>query len=55
MMKKFVFAVASLMMLTLVACGHVDGGPKKSEIDMVKEVTLAPIHLTGTTLCTYWE
>ena len=38
MMKKFVFAVASLMMLTLVACGHVDGGPKKSEIDMVKEV-----------------
>ena len=37
-MKKFVFAVASLMMLTLVACGHVDGGPKKSEIDMVEEV-----------------
>lgn len=39
-MKKFVvlMTVASLMMLTLVACGHVDGEPKKSEIDMVKEV-----------------
>lgn len=41
MKKKFVvMIVASLMMLTLVACGtgHVDDGPKKSEIDMVKEV-----------------
>ena len=39
-MRKFVvlMTVASLMMLTLVACGHVDGEPKKSEIDMVKEV-----------------
>ena len=40
-MKKFVvlMTVASLMMLTLVACsGHIDDGPKKSEIDMVEEV-----------------
>lgn len=39
-MRKFVvlMTVASLMMLTLVACGHVDGKPKKSEIDMVEEV-----------------
>ena len=40
-MKRFVvfLAVASLMMLTLVACsGHIDDGPKKSEIDMVEEV-----------------
>ena len=40
-MKKFVVicAVASLMMLTLAACGsHIDDGPKKSEMDMIKEV-----------------
>ena len=40
-MRKFVVicAVASLMMLTLAACGsHIDDGPKKSEIDMVEEV-----------------
>ena len=38
-MKKFVvFVVASLMMLTL-ACGtNNDFGPKKSEMDMIKEV-----------------
>lgn len=40
MMKKFVvFVVASLMMLTLVACsGHIDDGTKKSEMDMLEEV-----------------
>ena len=40
MMKKFVvFVVASLMMLTLAACGsHIDDGPKKSEFDMIEEV-----------------
>ena len=40
-MKKFVvFVVASLMMLTLVACGasHIEDGHKKSEFDMIKEV-----------------
>ena len=40
-MRKFVVicAVASLMMLTLVACGsHIDDGPKKSEFDMIEEV-----------------
>lgn len=40
-MRKFVVicAVASLMMLTLGACGsHINDGPKKSEIDMVEEV-----------------
>lgn len=40
MMKKFVvFVVASLMMLTLGACGcHINDGPKKSEFDMIEEV-----------------
>ena len=41
MTKKFVVicAVASLMMLTLAACGsHIDDGPKKSEFDMIEEV-----------------
>ena len=40
-MRKFVVicAVASLMMLTLAACGsHIDDGPKKSEFDMIEEV-----------------
>ena len=40
-MKRFVvfLAVASLMMLTLAACGsHIDDGPKKSEFDMIEEV-----------------
>jgi len=41
-MRKFVVicAVASLMMLTLGACGtsNTDDGPKKSEFDMIKEV-----------------
>ena len=40
-MRKYVVicAVASLMMLTLVACGsHIDDGPKKSEFDMIEEV-----------------
>ena len=40
-MKRFVvfLAVASLMMLTLVACsGHIDDGTKKSEFDMIEEV-----------------
>ena len=41
MTKKFVvlMTVASLMMLTLAACGsHIDDGPKKSEFDMIEEV-----------------
>lgn len=41
-MKKFVviITVASLMMLTIVACGtsHINDGPQKSEFDMIKEV-----------------
>ena len=40
-MRKFVVicAVASLMMLTLAACGtNSDFGPKKSEFDMIEEV-----------------
>ena len=40
-MRKFVVicAVASMMMLTLAACGsHIDDGPKKSEFDMIEEV-----------------
>lgn len=40
-MKKFVvLTVASLMMLTLAACGtsHIDDGSQKSEFDMIKEV-----------------
>ena len=38
-MRKFVsFVIASLVMLTLVACGNIDDGSKKSEIDMIKEV-----------------